>query len=993
VEELSQVRAILAAKYGKEFVAAAAELRPDCGVSRNLIEKLSAIAPSGKAKIGVLKEIAKEHNVDWDSTSLENALTKAPEDLLDGSRQFQSSNDVPVLRQHNEDLPSLPMETISKGSSTNIQSPSSTNRPSTVAQASEVKPYIHQARIPPPTTVAPSQQQSKTLASQAIQSQNQKPAGDGSHQHSHSGPGSMGTNYSGGPNQPVKASRNQEFHERTQIPQDPRSGKENTTQASTVMPQLGESSLPRAEGMDFKDVKEAAVAASASADRAVAAAQAAAQLATNKYHSLKSTAANENFSKVVQRLSEKPVGDDDVVDDDDMVNNEPNSSDEDVNRISNRKGGEQMDGKPHINQFWDHKSYVHPMYDEEEEEEALPRKPVSHGSFDGKTWLTNDREEYPRRESHSLSGSKSSNAKHAPHGSGGAKTRLKIDMPLHSEVYDAEDYDEEKDAHGRRLEADFYKESTRITELRGGDLHQSDGYEGDKNSSMSHLQGSNYEVAESSPWRKTTGKANFEEEELGNSPRSYKNSDTEECHVHQSEDIFSEQTTASRGPAKTTLTWKSESHTFYDSSGSDDGDTHEAPQWLAPGKMIPKPLGQSVYETQESDDRDHSFKDRDIAYMVETKEGTPGMCVSGTRNTIAEHLSDNYKRGSLHWSHRVDEYPLSPQEEGSYHTRINSPPLEDHEKNKPLKAFAAPTDLNEPNNRSYRGEITSEKSPSGSQTGKLKWQSRDSKQGSESHVRDIVAKPVLPGGRDPTQLDDYSSSDDDFYIPKSKMTTRALPQTKPGHINDAHNLKKLDRHLDENDSQSIKLLDSQRSTRQVQLPLKVDESKVTDHSWKVPSLDVKLPVEQQQKSLSPSTSGFDSSPFWRNTSSGSPISGKPSKFMSRSGSNNPSASIEASEMPVKVDNQSDSTVDNTRLSPGALYKGSTSKKSFKMDVVKTNLVDSKANSESWDQQKVPVKDFRKTQSIPTEQVPKPQKFKMIRPPDIDDIEAMLGRKL
>jgi hypothetical protein len=82
VEELGQVRAILAAKYGKEFVAAAAELRPDCGVSRNLIEKLSARAPSGKAKIGVLKEIAKEHNVDWDSTSLENALTKAPEDLL-----------------------------------------------------------------------------------------------------------------------------------------------------------------------------------------------------------------------------------------------------------------------------------------------------------------------------------------------------------------------------------------------------------------------------------------------------------------------------------------------------------------------------------------------------------------------------------------------------------------------------------------------------------------------------------------------------------------------------------------------------------------------------------------------------------------------------------------------------------------------------------------------------------------------------------------------
>jgi hypothetical protein len=36
VEELAQVRSILGSKYGKEFVAAASELRPDCGVSRNV---------------------------------------------------------------------------------------------------------------------------------------------------------------------------------------------------------------------------------------------------------------------------------------------------------------------------------------------------------------------------------------------------------------------------------------------------------------------------------------------------------------------------------------------------------------------------------------------------------------------------------------------------------------------------------------------------------------------------------------------------------------------------------------------------------------------------------------------------------------------------------------------------------------------------------------------------------------------------------------------
>lgn len=34
--ELLQIRQLFAAKYGKEFAAAAAELRPDCGVNRRV---------------------------------------------------------------------------------------------------------------------------------------------------------------------------------------------------------------------------------------------------------------------------------------------------------------------------------------------------------------------------------------------------------------------------------------------------------------------------------------------------------------------------------------------------------------------------------------------------------------------------------------------------------------------------------------------------------------------------------------------------------------------------------------------------------------------------------------------------------------------------------------------------------------------------------------------------------------------------------------------
>ncbi|MCO5554688.1 hypothetical protein L7F22_008221 [Adiantum nelumboides] len=48
VLELLQVQNLLSANYGKEFIVAAAELRPDCEVNRLIIEKLSVRAPSGK---------------------------------------------------------------------------------------------------------------------------------------------------------------------------------------------------------------------------------------------------------------------------------------------------------------------------------------------------------------------------------------------------------------------------------------------------------------------------------------------------------------------------------------------------------------------------------------------------------------------------------------------------------------------------------------------------------------------------------------------------------------------------------------------------------------------------------------------------------------------------------------------------------------------------------------------------------------------------------
>ncbi|WCJ33501.1 Regulator of Vps4 activity in the MVB pathway protein [Euphorbia peplus] len=88
VPDLLQIKNLFAAKYGKEFVMAASELRPDSGVNRAIIENLSVNAPSPESRLKVLKEIAQEYNLAWDSSGTEAELCKNHEDLLGGSKQI-----------------------------------------------------------------------------------------------------------------------------------------------------------------------------------------------------------------------------------------------------------------------------------------------------------------------------------------------------------------------------------------------------------------------------------------------------------------------------------------------------------------------------------------------------------------------------------------------------------------------------------------------------------------------------------------------------------------------------------------------------------------------------------------------------------------------------------------------------------------------------------------------------------------------------------------
>ncbi|KAL8523493.1 hypothetical protein ACS0TY_013452 [Phlomoides rotata] len=104
--ELLQVQMLFGGKYGKEFVSAATELMPECGVNRQLVELLSIRAPAPDVKLKLLKEIAEEHDLDWDPSATEGELLKPHEDLLNGPTQFVSGSKVPLPKEkHDETTP------------------------------------------------------------------------------------------------------------------------------------------------------------------------------------------------------------------------------------------------------------------------------------------------------------------------------------------------------------------------------------------------------------------------------------------------------------------------------------------------------------------------------------------------------------------------------------------------------------------------------------------------------------------------------------------------------------------------------------------------------------------------------------------------------------------------------------------------------------------------------------------------------------------------
>ncbi|CAL9216329.1 unnamed protein product [Arabidopsis halleri] len=151
VPDLLQIKNLFGTKYGKEFIMVASELRPDSGVNRTIIEKLSPTSPSGEARLKMLKEIAKEYSLNWDSSATEAEFMKSHEDLLGGAKQIHRQDGISESRPSQQgysrqssvsrEAESLPADATQRFQKLQAQNPVSKNMPSSkLTSASQAPP-------------------------------------------------------------------------------------------------------------------------------------------------------------------------------------------------------------------------------------------------------------------------------------------------------------------------------------------------------------------------------------------------------------------------------------------------------------------------------------------------------------------------------------------------------------------------------------------------------------------------------------------------------------------------------------------------------------------------------------------------------------------------------------------------------------------------------------------------------------------------------------
>ncbi|MED6160376.1 hypothetical protein PIB30_050944 [Stylosanthes scabra] len=96
--EIQEIRAVFTSRFGKEFASRAIELRNNCGVHPQMIQKLSTRMPSLESRIKQLQEIASENNI---VLQLEESSSVLVEEQFNAEKENQNKHGIGGENVHN----------------------------------------------------------------------------------------------------------------------------------------------------------------------------------------------------------------------------------------------------------------------------------------------------------------------------------------------------------------------------------------------------------------------------------------------------------------------------------------------------------------------------------------------------------------------------------------------------------------------------------------------------------------------------------------------------------------------------------------------------------------------------------------------------------------------------------------------------------------------------------------------------------------------------
>ncbi|MED6111822.1 hypothetical protein PIB30_055846 [Stylosanthes scabra] len=96
--EIQEIRAVFTSRFGKEFASRAIELRNNCGVHPQIIQKLSTRMPSLESRMKQLQEIASENNI---VLQLEESSSVLVEEQFNAEKENQNKHGIGGENIHN----------------------------------------------------------------------------------------------------------------------------------------------------------------------------------------------------------------------------------------------------------------------------------------------------------------------------------------------------------------------------------------------------------------------------------------------------------------------------------------------------------------------------------------------------------------------------------------------------------------------------------------------------------------------------------------------------------------------------------------------------------------------------------------------------------------------------------------------------------------------------------------------------------------------------